>query len=197
MRNFQSLGNFELGLSFFSGTSRDPELKAHPTSSGEIKLVPYYDIIRQSGLEAQWVLEDRLLKWESITRQRRDTVYSAFTTGFEYTLSNVQETGADWGIIMEYLYDDRVNLAPTPFEEDIFLGTRLVLNDIQNTNILLGTIADIDTETRMWSVESSRRLGENLKITIEGRSSTNVAEKDLLYPLIKDSFLKLEIARYF
>jgi hypothetical protein len=31
----------------------------------------------------------------------------------------------------------------------------------------------------------------------EGHSSANVAEKDLLYPLRKENFLKLEIARFF
>jgi hypothetical protein len=30
----------------------------------------------------------------------------------------------------------------------------------------------------------------------EGRSSANIAEKDLFYPLRKDSFLKREITRY-
>ena len=31
----------------------------------------------------------------------------------------------------------------------------------------------------------------------EGRSSANVAEKDFLYPLRKENFLKREIARFF
>jgi len=40
------------------------------------------------------------------------------------------------------------------------------------------------------------RFRHKFRDGFEGRSSANVAEKDLLYPLRKDSFLKLEIARF-
>ena len=41
------------------------------------------------------------------------------------------------------------------------------------------------------------RFRHKLRDGFEGRSSANIAGKDLLYPFKKDSFLKLEIARYF
>ncbi len=197
MRSFQSIGEAELGFSFFSGTNRDPQLKAERTSSGKIMLVPHYEVIQQIGIEAQWIIEAWLLKWESITRQHHAVRYTAYTTGFEYTLSNFKKTGTDWGFILEYLYDDRGKLATTPFEQDVFLGTRLTVNDAQSTEFLLGMIADTDKETRLWSVESSRRWGEDVKITLEGRSSANVAKEDQLFALRKDRYLKLEIARFF
>ena len=40
------------------------------------------------------------------------------------------------------------------------------------------------------------RFRHKLRDGFEGRSSANIAGKDLLYPFKKDSFLKLEIARY-
>ena len=41
------------------------------------------------------------------------------------------------------------------------------------------------------------RFRHKFRSGFEGRSYTNVAEKDLLYPLRKGSFIKLKIARYF
>ena len=41
------------------------------------------------------------------------------------------------------------------------------------------------------------RFRHNFCGGFEGRSSANVAEKDILYPLRKDGFLKLGITRYF
>ena len=41
------------------------------------------------------------------------------------------------------------------------------------------------------------RFRHKFRDGFEGRSSANVAEKDILYPLRKDGFLKLGITRYF
>ena len=41
------------------------------------------------------------------------------------------------------------------------------------------------------------RFRHKFRYGFEGRSAANVAEKDLLYPLRKENFLKLEITRFF
>ena len=79
----------------------------------------------------------------------------------------------DLGVIGEWLYDDRGDAAPTPFENDIMVGMRLAVNDVQGTEALLGMIQDIGGDARFLSLESSRRFGDHLKASLEIRAFLN------------------------
>jgi hypothetical protein len=95
------------------------------------------------------------------------------------------------------MHDDRGDKATTPFEDDILLGARLTLNDEQSTEFLFGIIFDSDDSTRLLSLESSRRFGDNWKVTLEGQAFMNIPNNDLLSGVKDDSYLQLEIVRYF
>ena len=188
------LGDWDIGLSAFKGTSRDPRFI--PNGSGTA-LIPVYDLITQWGLSVQATLGDWLWKLEAINRDSQQENYNAFTGGFEYTLVGIADSAADLGMIAEILYDDRGNDASTPFENDIMVGARLTLNDEQSTEFLLGMIADSNDSTRLISLESSRRLGSHWKATLEGRAFLNIPDNDPLTSVRKDDYLQLELARYF
>ena len=102
-------------------------------------------------------------------------------------------------MISEILYDERGDTALTPFADDILLAGRLTLNDEQSTEFLLGMIFDSDDAARLLTLESSRRFGDNWKITLEGQAFINIPDTntELLAGVRKDSYLQLEIARYF
>ncbi len=198
VRAFQTIDDLDIGISFFSGTSRDPDLEPGLNDDQELVLIPHYRVIQQLGLEAQWILDDWLLKLEAITRQNnQDDRYTAYTTGFEYTFANVSNSGADIGVLLEYLYDDRHEEGGTPFEQDVFSGIRIALNDEQSTEFLGGFVADVDQTTRTWLIESNRRFGESTKITLEANGFMDVEEDDPLFSRRKDSFVKLEVAQFF
>jgi len=188
------IGDWDIGLSAFKGTNRDPRFI--PNGSGTA-LIPVYDLITQFGLDLQATLDDWLWKFEAINRDSQQENYNAFTGGFEYTLVGIADSAIDLGMIAEYLYDDRGDDAPTPFADDIMLGARLTLNDEQSTEFLLGVIADSNDATRLVSLESSRRLGSNWKISLEGRAFINIVKTDPLAGVRKDNYLQLELARYF
>jgi hypothetical protein len=188
------IGDWDVGLSAFKGTSRDPRFI--PNASGTA-LIPVYDLITQWGLDLQATLGAWLWKLEAINRAGQGEQYNAFTAGFEYTLVGIADSATDLGMIVEFLYDDRGNQALTPFADDIMLGARLSLNDVQSTEFLLGMIADSSDSTRSVKLESSRRLGDSWKITLEGQAFTHVADSDLLTAMRKDNYLQLELARYF
>ena len=190
-------GNWDTGLSYFYGTSREPQLIPAINSQGEMVLLPYYELMHQAGLDIQGAEGGWLWKLEAISRNTKQDNFIAATGGFEYTFYNVHDSGFDIGLVMEYLYDDRGNAATTPFEDDVMLGVRLTPNDAQSTEFLLGVIQDRDGKARSFSLEASRRLTDHLKLDAEGRVFTGLAPSDPLYSLRQDDYLQLGLNYFF
>ncbi|MCG8608446.1 hypothetical protein MJD09_26095, partial [bacterium] len=129
VRWFQTLGIFDIGLSHFSGTSREPVL-APSQEGGNLVLAPFYHTINQSGLDLQATTGGWLLKLEAINRFGQGDRFFATVGGVEYTFGNIKSSGIDWGVLAEYHYDERGKAATTPFDDDIFIGSRLAFNDV-------------------------------------------------------------------
>jgi hypothetical protein len=194
LRWYQTAGAFDIGLSYFNGTSRDPRFI--PNGSGTA-LLPVYNLINQTGIDAQATYGSWLWKLEVISRGGQGDRYVALTGGFEYTFIGIFETPYDLGVIAEYLYDDRDDQATTPFANDLLTGARLTLNDVQSTEILAGIITDLDEGSIMLNVEASRRLGNAWKLSLEARAFANLDSTELLYSFRKDDHLHAELAWYF
>lgn len=206
-----SIGPVEFGLSHFSGTSRDPILVPAQDAEGELVLRPYYPVVDQTGLDAQAIVGDWAWKLEAISNSGYDDRYTAINLGFERTLVGVLGGRADLGLIAEYMFDDRDEAAiNTLFEHDLALGTRWSLNDVADTQALLGVIWDTQTDEYVFKVEGSRRLGETWTLLVEGRVFGGANEPDMRAPLQslldadnksaslqRDDFLQLELTRYF
>ncbi len=197
LRWSHSMGDWDWGLSHFHGTSRDPQLLPGLDADGNPVLIPRYDIINQTGLSLQATKGDWLWKLEAIRRTGQGDTYSAATGGFEYTLVGIRDSAIDLGLLLEYSFDDRKDAAPTPFEDDIFIGTRWAFNDIQSTEILAGIFLDRDHDGRLYNIEASRRLGNEWKLTGELRIWGDYPQQDPLYSFREDDYLLVELARYF
>lgn len=198
LRWSHSIGDWDIGISHFSGTSRDPDLLPGLNALNQPILIPLYQTIDQTSLDLQLVTEDWLWKLEAVTRQGQNGGrYVAFSGGFEYTLVGINDSDADLGLIAEYHFDDRKSLAPTPFNQDLMLGARLALNDVQSSEALLGIIIDTDDNSTMFSIEASRRLGESWKMMLEGRSMADTPRTSPLYTMRKDDYIQLELGYYF
>jgi len=192
----KTLGDWDVGVSHFSGTSREPRFKP-ALDKGRTVLIPIYDTIDQTALELQATKDDWLWKLEMVSRSGFGNRYTAATGGFEYTLYGIADSGIDLGLIAEYLYDDRNKSATTPFEDDIFLGARLAFNDAASSELLAGIIMDLDDSSRVMSIEASRRLGDSWKINLEGRFFSNIDRQNSLLSFDKDDFVQIELAWYF
>ncbi|MDH5369517.1 MAG: hypothetical protein OEW99_05805 [Gammaproteobacteria bacterium] len=196
-----NIGDWDIGLSHFNGTSRDPSFIAGLDSSGNPVLIPVYNLMQQTGLDLQATKDAWLWKMEVINRQIKGSGYNAATAGFEYTFYGVFESASDLGLVMEYLYDDRNEAATTPFEDDLMLGLRWTNNDEQDTSLLVGVIADVDDESRLYSLEASRRLGESWKLNLEARLfsglNNTTTSNQTIYALRKADFVQLELNYYF
>jgi len=201
LRFQRSIGAFDIGISGFAGTARDPVFVPAawppPCLSCETVLAPVYLQARQWSLDLQSTQENWLWKLEWLTRDWRLGRYSAATAGFERTSYGVLG-GKDLGLIVEYLFDDRP--APeltTPFEDDLFIGARLAWNDEDSTELLAGMIHDLGGHGDFASVEWSRRIAGSFKLSLEARAFLDADPGSPLYAFRDDDYAKLELAWYF
>jgi len=202
LRWARTFGYWDVGLVYFHGVTRRPRFRIRFDPFGRpLNLRPVYEVIDQVSLDIQGVTGNWLWKFEGFHRAGQGRTFQQLTAGFEYTFSGIFGTGADLGFLGEFLYDNRSNRLPminfVPFEKDIFVGTRLALNDAQSTELLAGATVDLDTATTFYNVEASRRLGERWKLYLEIRGFVNTDPKDAGYVLRKENYLHLECQYYF
>ncbi len=185
------IGAFDLAVSHFYGTGREPIVTDLTTFNA------IYGIINQTGLELQATTGPVLWKAEGIYRQNDFQDVLAMTAGFEYTFGNVGNTGLDIGLLGEYMYDDRGTLTLSGLQNDVFAGIRLALNDTQDSQLLAGAIFDTQYSTSLYFIEAERRLGNNWSAVIEARLFSNVDPAEFTYLLRNDGFVQLALSRFF
>jgi len=195
----QTIGDWDIGLSYFNGTSREPSFFASTDNDGNTVLFPRYEQIDQIGLDLQLTTERILWKLEAITRSGHGSRFFAAVGGLEYTLFGIFDSNADLGLLAEYLYDgrDEQGVPPTLADDDVFLGARLVLNDEPDTQGLIGAIIDRRTQATLFSLEAERRLGNAWKIELEGRFLVNIPDDDLAAGIRDDDSITLRLTRFF
>ncbi len=212
-RYSNAFGPLDLGLSVFDGTSREPVMRLTPVSPGDVVLAPHYEQIRQFGLDAQLTVGSWLLKLEAIYRQgARNNVrnpldptdlgkkeaFAAFVAGGEYTFSGIFESDADLSLLAEWLIDGRRHRATNQYQNDLFFGMRLSLNDVESTAFTLGALYDLDYGTRTMSLEFDRQLTDSVSIKAEAILMLYVDKADaVVYPTRRDSFVGAKLAYSF
>jgi len=198
LRYSHTIGDWDIGLSHFQGTSREPTLLLGFAPDGEIVLIPYYEQIAQTSLDAQLVVGAWLLKLEAIYRTGQDEQdFFASTGGFEYTLTGIVGTNMDLGVIAEFAYDERGEQATTPFNNDLMAALRLVANNAASSELLAGIMQDLDTSAHVFTLEASHRLTDHIKVKFEAGFFFDQPEEDLLYSMRDDDYLRLELFYYF
>ncbi|MCG7755599.1 MAG: hypothetical protein LZF63_02930 [Nitrosomonas sp.] len=205
----KTFGDWDIGVAHFWGVGREPRLVpsfgqgfTHPPTG----LIPVYDLIHQTSIDVQGVLGNWIWKAEAITRSGQGDRFAAAVVGFEYTKYGVFGGSKDVGFLLEYLYDGRSSFAPpTPFNNDIFSGIRVVFNDPQNTEFLFTNTVDLNTQATILGFNASRRLGEKWKIELESRFFANISAtknpfappKEILTGMRNDDYIQLRVVRHF
>ncbi len=218
-------GALRLGLSAFSGTAREPELRPDIDMSRVVfaggvpvafapgytpRLVPHYPLLRQLGLDAQYTQGDLLWKLEAVQRNGGAENHQAAAAGLEYTQVGVASSRADLGWLLEYLHDSRDARASTPFEHDLLLGWRLAFNNDGSSELLASVIVDLHTQERLLSLEGRHRLRDDLRLGLElrliGHTPPPQTAFDFVFandgahklrPLAADDYLRLELSWFF
>ena len=184
--------NLDIAISHFSGTSREPRFLPSPNEINA--LVPLYEVIDQTGLEIQYLLDSLAIKGEVISRSGHGDRYTAATYGFEFTQVGFLQTRMDLGWVVEFNHDDRLESSP------FVLGTRFSFNDIYDSQILSGFIINDRSKELGFLLEASRRIGECCLLSLEGvyfdDTDEDNGKQKLFQAFMEDDFLRAEFIYY-
>ncbi len=118
-------------------------------------------------------------------------------------MHGVFDTDVDLGLLAEYLYESRSccrengTVFFNPFENDIMLGLRAALNDAQDSKGLITMVFDLESPAKILQLEASRRLGDRMRLALEGNFFIDIPEQDPLFTVRRDDFLQLKLQYYF
>ena len=184
--------DLDIAISHFSGTSREPRFLPSPNEINA--LVPLYEVIDQTGLEIQYLLDSLAIKGEVISRSGHGDRYTAATYGFELTQVGFLQTRIDLGWVVEFNHDDRLESSP------FVLGTRFSFNDIYDSQILSGFIINDRSKELGFLLEASRRIGECCLLSLEGvyfdDTDEDNGKQKLFQAFMEDDFLRAEFIYY-
>ena len=199
IRYSHTLGDWDIGLSYFEGTAREPELIAEIESDNQLSLIPFYKQVKQSSIDLQYTGAGLLLKFEGVHRNEDVSefrYYYAMVTGFEYTQIGILGSAADLGYLAEYLYDERGE-ETAPFADDVFLGLRFVQNNVAQSVYLVGVYVDLETQSRVLRIEIESRIRDGLTLTFEGQGFQNQTADSLFYDFRRDDYAELKLTWFF
>ncbi|WP_290698324.1 hypothetical protein [Amphritea sp.] len=192
----QSFDLYDVGLYWFKGTNRDPRFELGVNNAVPI-LVPVYEQMDQIGFDGQATIENWLWKLELLWRDTSAEQYTAMQAGVEYTFYGVAESAVDLGVLAEYGWDERGENADASFQNDLFIGSRITLNDEASTEFLAGLGYDIDYQSHSLFAEASSRFGENWKISLDARVFDAGDSKDPIVNIEQDDMVQLTADYYF
>ena len=208
-RYSHTLGLMDFGVSVFDGTAREPTLglcldcSGQPGQPGPPALYPTYERIRQFGVDAQWTTGSLLLKLEAIRRTgarnllSREEDFNAFVLGGEYSFFSLLGSDADLTLFVEWDRDGRGRNATNFYENDLFAALRIMLNDVQGTEMTASVLHDLDRSQRIYGLELARRLSDTWSANLEAIAITNIDESDLYYDLRRDGFVQFSLNYHF
>jgi hypothetical protein len=173
-----------------------------------VGLVPVYEIIDQTSIDVQASMGGWLWKLEVVSRSGQGERFTAAAGGFEYSLVGIFESNTDLGLIAEYLFDDRGDTpralqdglsSASAFQDDLVIGSRWAFNDIDSSEILASVIIDLEGNGYNYSVEASRRFGDNWKLSMEARGVADLPDdyNGVLLSVKDDNRLRAELAYYY
>ena len=194
LRYSHYLGDMDIGLHFFDGTNREPQIR--PNLSGT--LTPFYEQMQQTGIDLQYTVDAWLFKFEGLYRTSDFDDFGAAVGGFEYTIFQLNDSAMDLGLLAEYQFDDRnQDLTFTLADNDLFLGARLGFNDTQDTAVLAGVVNDLDTHSRFFNLEAERRFGNQIVGELRARVFDNIDRQDPLRAFSQDDYVEVSLSYFF
>jgi len=207
VRYSNAVGLLDFGLSAFVGTSREPLFLASRQSelvpADDAPLIPYYEQIRQFGIDAQLTTDTWLYKMEAIHRSGsrnllgQEEDYRAFSFGLERTLYGLFGSRADLTSLAEWHYDGRGRRATSVWANDLYLSCVLALNDVQGTELQAGILGDLRHDSRALNLELKRRLSNRWLMRLEASAILSSDPLDTTWDGRRDSFLGVDLTLSF
>lgn len=168
-----------------------------PAVLANLVLVPEYARLRQVGIDSQFIAGSWALKLETLLREQGGERTAAAVGGFEYALPTFFNTGWDVSLLAEYLFDERRTLINSRADNDVFLATRLGLNDIAGTQVLAGFFFDRSGKDHLVQIEASRRFGADWRASLTFRHFEQVPGDTFTGFLDDEDMIRVTVERYF
>ncbi|HWP37958.1 MAG TPA: hypothetical protein VNL18_10445 [Gemmatimonadales bacterium] len=188
VRGTRGFGEWDVGLSLFRGTDREPAFQSLIGEEGFGRLLPRYDVVRRVGVDIQWTHGRWLGKLEAASGNPSSGRYVAVGTGLEFAPADYVSA------FVEYVHDSRGARAPTSLERDVCVGGRLLYRDGH-----VGLRGSVDRVTGNASVgfETARRLSNSTAVTLQAMAFLGDAASEPPVALRHDSNVALGVHRYF
>lgn len=201
-RYSNAIGPYDIGLSMFLGTNREPAFLAseqpEPTTHRPFMLQPYYEQIEQFGVDLQLTTSGLLYKFEAIRRSGTRNLfgeeenYHAVILGTEHSVYNLFNSAASLTMLAEWLYDGRGSRSTDVWTNDLFLSGFISFNDVAGTELVAGLLADLEYDYRALNLEFKRRLSDSWTMRFESIVNLNSDPADVTYDGRRDSFLGVD-----
>ena len=183
-----SLRDWDVGLSHFSGTNREPRFLLGQDPSGVPVLVPRYEVVGQTSLDLQWTTRGWLWKLEAMTSDPETGRYTAVAGGFEYAFTDY------FSIFAEYMFDSRGEMATTSFADDVFAGARLLM---QEGMIQASAFVDRKTGNSVLSLAAGRRVGNIASLGLEAQAFLGSSSSEPAFAPRQHTYLALSVSHFF
>jgi hypothetical protein len=193
-----TIGDWEVGLSYFDGTSREPDFVLSGDEVLGLSLRPFYPQIQQAGIDVLALMGDWIIKFEGIQRSVMQQDFTALVGGFEYSFVGLFDSAYDVNWLMEYQYDGRDDATHVIAQNDLMVGSRLVFNDVDGTEILAGIVQDLDySSVRSVFIEASSRINDHWKWRVDAWIFASDEPSEPSYLLSRDDYIQLSVEYYF
>lgn len=198
----KNISIFDFSFQGFRGNSRENSIT--PILEGaSLKYFPGYERISQLGTYFQLVSGPIIYKIEAIKKNGQKNAknirknFFSYTLGIEYLYNRLFEKKWDINTFIEYSNDDRNNDSLDILQNDLFIATKLIFNNIQGAELLASTTFDLDGGGNTALAEFSSRLSENMRVTALYQAYWSTNNKDILYSFRRDNHFGLKLVKYF
>ena len=82
-------------------------------------------------------------------------------------------------------------------QNDIFIAGKLLFNDVNGAELLIGSTFDVDGGGNTSNVEVSSRITEDIRVTGTYQSYWSTNNKDPLHDFRRDNYLGIKVVKYF
>ncbi len=191
--------NDTLALLGLAESSADQQTALEQEILSQVSLVPFYDQSEQIGIDLQYTVGPAAFKLEAVSRQQLGEHFLIADVGLEYTFSAIFGSDADVSIVAEYLYDERAedDRFIATFDDDVFIGSRIGLNNTADTQMLGGVIVDRNHGSKIYSLEATQRLSDSTLLGLETRFVSDVGADDPINIAEHEDSVRLTLSLFF
>ncbi|MFT5806533.1 MAG: hypothetical protein ACI9LG_000803 [Moritella dasanensis] len=163
LRYSKSIKNIDLGVSYFGGHTRTPELLSQTVGDP----VWYVNLVDQVSVDVNADLGRIELKAEVLYKVVEDQSTRAMVLGTEFKLIQNKNVGVN--LLAEYSWDQHgVDAFDNSFQNDLFAGARITLFGLNDSEILLGHNYDFDFSSQHGFVQAKVNVTKKLSVGLEG-----------------------------